>query len=93
MKLTNKEIDDLKIAIQGENVMLGRLKRMMMSTLMIALTCFVMAITVLKSYNGWMIAAYVFGGIFAAISLMCLLSLYNGRKHLMKQIYKLEDNK
>lgn len=93
MKLTNKEKEDLKLSIQGENVMIKRLRSMMMSFLMIACTGLILALTVLKSYPGWRTAGYAVGGIFGVLTLMCLLSLRNGRKHLLASIQRLESSK
>ena len=93
MKLTNQEKEDLQLSIQGENVMLGRVRSMMMTSLMIAATAIILALTVLKTYPGWQITAYVVTGIFGVLALMSFLSWRNGKKHLLQQIYKLEDNK
>jgi|GEM_PF-4054581 len=93
MKLTNREKEELKLSIQSENVMIKRLRSMMMSFLMIALTGLVLALTVLKSYSGWRITCFVVFGIFGVLTLMCLLSLRNGRKHLLASIQRLESSK
>ena len=95
MAFTKQEVDDMKLSIQNEYVMLNRVK----NTLLVAITiCCACVIAILfthnSSYTGIrktiVTVIATVSGIFGAFG---ILSYRNGRKHVLKRINYLDQNK
>ena len=94
MKLSRRERDKIKLEIQNESVLLGRVRRYVQVGGAIAL--FAVLVIVLFFKGSWnapkiiLTVVAVLAGLFTIIS---LISYYNGRKHLLSQINYLDQNK
>ncbi len=95
MALTRKEIEQRKISIQNENVILQRVKRMLQWSLVFCSVCVLLLLTMLNGSDHGTLRAVVLvlAIFFGAFSVFAGLSYRNGRKHLLKKINDLDAKK
>ena len=93
-KLTRKERENIKLDIQQENVLLQRVKRYVQYWFLSFLVCVILLLTFLKNASqGWRIFTIVIAVISGLLALISFLSYQNGRKHVLKNINYLDENK
>ena len=93
-KLSRKEREDLKLGIQKENILLQRVKRYVQYSGLVCIVAVAMLLTFLKNASqGWRIFTIVIAVISGLLALISFLSYQNGRKHVLKNINYLDENK
>ena len=95
MVFTKKQVEDFKLDIQNEYVMLNRVKKMMMSVLSICCACVIVILFMRNGnyYGVWRSVAIVTAVAAGILSALSYLSYRNGRKHVLKKINYLDQNK
>lgn len=92
-RLSGKEIRDLKLSIQEENVMLQRVRLYVQYGVLAAIVCWIFLLVVFKepsTAHTVVLILTVISTVFAAFS---LISYLNGRKHIIKKMNYLDANK
>ena len=93
-RLSDRERESIKLQIAEENVMLTRVKRYMQYGGVIFLAAIAMLFTFFKNDTGAAkiitIIVAVIAGLFTLVS---YVSYRNGRKHILKSINYLDENK
>lgn len=93
-KITDEEREQIKLDIQQESVLLQRVKRYVQWGGLVCAVAVAMLLTFLKDASiFWRviaIAVAVLAGIFTALS---FFAYRNGRKHVLKNINYLDENK
>ena len=94
MKLSRWERDKIKLEIQNEGVLLGRVKRYVQVGGAIVLFLVLVLVLFFKgSWNAGKIILTVLRVLAALFTIVSLISYYNGRKHLLSRINYLDQNK
>ncbi len=84
----------MKLNIQQENVLLQRVKRYVQYSGLVCIIAVAMLLTFLKNASqGWRIFTIVIAVVSGLFALISFLSYQNGRKHVLKKINYLDENK